>query len=219
MTQPSQPRYLPALRFHWLTPCYDLLVGATREQRVKKALISQARPQPGQQILDLGCGTGTLALWLKQHQPLAEVTGVDCDPAILSIARAKADKGETPVPFACAMSDHLPYPAHSFDSAVSSLFFHHLTWPDKERTTQELFRVLKPGAEVHVADWGKPSSALMRCLILFEQLYDGFARTRDNVAGRLPVLFEQCGFIEVSKERSFDTIFGTLALYRARKPD
>lgn len=216
--QPTEPKYVPALGFHWLTPLYDLIVGTTREHRVKQALIKQARFAPGQRVLDLACGTGTLAIWIKQQQPQAEVAGVDADPAILSLASRKAQSVNVSVQFDHALSYSLPYPAAHFDRVVSSLFFHHLSWANKERTAQELFRVLKPGAELHVADWGRAGNIFMRGLFLFVQLLDGFKNTQDNVSGKLVTLFEQAGFVEVTQRQTFSTIYGTLALYSAVKP-
>lgn len=219
MQQPSKSEYVPALSFHWLTPYYDAVVGATtRERSFKQALIEQAALKPGQQVLDLASGTGTLAIWVKQRQPLALVTGVDGDPAILAIATRKAQKAKVAVQFDHALSYKLPYPAAHFDRVVSSLFFHHLTWENKQRTAQELFRVLKPGAELHVADWGYPTSAFMRGLFLSIQLLDGFKNTQDNVSGKLVELFQQAGFSEVAQRQTFSTIYGTMALYRAVKP-
>lgn len=188
------------------------------ERRFKQALIRQAQFEAGHRVLDLASGTGTLAIWIKQQQPKAEVTAVDCDPAILALAIEKAKQAEAPVLFVRAMSCCLPYPDEHFDRVVSSLFFHHLSWAEKEQTAQELMRVLKPGAELHVADWGRASNLLMRGLFLFEQLFDGFDKTRDNVSGKLVMLFQQSGFIAVTQEQTFDTIFGTLALYTATKP-
>jgi len=216
---PPEPKYVPALRFHWLTPYYDVIAGATsRERTFKQALIRQAGLKPGQQLLDLGCGTGTLAIWAKQHEPQAEVIGVDIDPVMLSLASAKARKTVASVSFEQGVSYRLSYPAAHFDRVVSSMFFHHLSWSDKERTAEELFRVLKPGAELHVADWGRATGTLMRGLFLFVQLLDGFKNTRDNVAGRLVILFEQAGFVDVSEQQTFSTVFGTLSLYRATRP-
>jgi ubiquinone/menaquinone biosynthesis C-methylase UbiE len=217
--QSPTSKYLPALRFHWLTPYYDNITGLTTpERRFKNALITQAQFEQGHRVLDLASGTGTLAIWIKQHQPQAEVIGVDCDPAILALAVEKAKKANVSVQFDHAMSCCLPYPDEHFDRIVSSLFFHHLSWVEKEQTAKELFRVLKPGAELHVADWGRASNILMRGLFLFEQIFDGFDKTQDNVSGKLVTLFEQSGFIKVTQEQTFDTIFGTLALYRATKP-
>lgn len=217
--QPHKSEYVPALSFHWLTPYYDAVVGTTtRERAFKKALIRQAGIEPGQHVLDLATGTGTLAIWIKQSQPLATVTGVDGDPAILSLATRKATEANVSVQFDHAFSQSLPYPEAHFDRAVSSLFFHHLNWEDKQRTVQELFRVLKSGAELHVADWGYPANTLMRGMFLFIQLLDGFKNTRDNVSGRLIELFEQTGFAEVAQRQTFSTIFGTMTLYSAVKP-
>ena len=220
MAPPSDSKYVPALGFHFLTPLYDTVVGiTTREQTFKQALIRQARFRAGQQVLHLACGTGTLAIWIKEAQPQAKVTGVDGDAAVLSIASRKALRADIAVQFDRALSTALPYPAAHFDRVVSSLFFHHLSLREKERTAQEVFRVLKPGAELHVADWGRASDALMRGLFLLIQLLDGYQNTQDNVSGKLVPLFEQAGFIEVSEQRTLPTVFGTLALYRAVKPN
>jgi ubiquinone/menaquinone biosynthesis C-methylase UbiE len=219
MQQPTEPKYVPALGFHWLTPYYDAIVRTTtRERSFKRALIEQAGFAPGQQVLDLASGTGTLAIWIKQDQPQATVTGVDGDQAILSLATHKAQQANVPVQFDCALSYNLPYPAAHFDRVVSSLFFHHLSWENKKRTAQELFRVLKPGAELHVADWGRADNILMRGLFLFIQLLDGFKNTQDNVSGKLVTLFEQAGFVEMVQRRTFSTMYGTMALYSAVKP-
>lgn len=219
MQKPSESKYVPALGFQWLTPYYDDVVGATTRERIfKHALIKQACFQPGQRALDLACGTGTLTIWIKQHQPQAEVMGVDGDPAILSLAARKAQKAGVLVQLDHALSCNLPYPAGHFDRVVSSLFFHHLSWEDKVLTAQEIFRVLKPGAELHVADWGRASNMLMRGLFLFIQLLDGFKNTQDNVSGKLITLFEQAGFIEVTQRQTFSTVYGTMALYSAVKP-
>lgn len=216
---PAAANYVSALRFGWLTPFYDIVVGATtRERAFKTALIAQARIDAGHAILDLACGTGTLAIWVKQAHPLSEVTGVDGDPAILAIAAEKARSCDTAVQFDHGMSVKLPYLSDSFDRALSSLFFHHLDWADKVRSAQELLRVLKPGAEVHIADWGRPSSAFMRALFLPIQLLDGFRNTQDNVLGRLVEMLQHTGFQQVAQQRTFSTVFGTLALYRAVKP-
>jgi len=219
MRQSHDSKYVPALGFHWLTPCYDAVVGATtRERRFKQALIRQANIEVGHRVLDLACGTGTLAIWLKQACPGAEVVGVDGDPAVLARAGRKAQRAAVALQFAEALAYALPYPPARFDRVLSSLFFHHLSWEDKQRTAQEIFRVLRPGGQLHVADWGKAGNGAMRGLFLAIQLLDGFSNTRDNLEGRLIELFEDAGFAEVAQRQSFSTLFGTMALYSARKP-
>lgn len=210
--------YVPALGFHWLTPYYDAVVGATtRENIFKRALIAQAQVQAGHQVLDLACGTGTLTTWLKQQQPDAHIIGVDGDPTILQIAKRKAERAGVALHLDHALSTALPYPDGHFDRIVSSLFFHHLSWADKQRTAVELFRVLKRGGELHIADWGRAANPVMRALFLSIQLLDGFDNTRDNVRGRLIELFTAAGFSEVRERSAFATVYGTMSLYSATK--
>ena len=220
MQNPSSSRYVPALRFDWLTRYYDVVVATTTRERVfKRALIDQADVRPRHRVLDLAAGTGTLAIRIKQRHPLADVRGVDGDPAILKIAVAKGRRANVDVPFDQGLSYQLPYVSETFDRVVSSLFFHHLDWEDKCRTAQECLRVLKPGAELHVADWGRPTNLLLRAVFLLVQLLDGYRNTQDNASGRLIELFEQAGFCDVSQLQTFSTVLGTVALYRAVKPE
>ena len=217
--QNTDTPYVPALGYNWLTALYDpLLAFTTRERTFKQRLIEQVQLTPGQEVLDLGCGTGTLSLWLKTQAPEAQITAIDGDPKILAIAQKKASQAGLAVRFAHGLSFQLPYPAGVFDQVVSSLFFHHLTRTDKERTIREVLRVLKPGGQLHVADWGKSTSRLMRGLFYAVQFLDGFATTQDNVEGLLPQLFTTGGFQDVRLSQEFSTVYGTLTLYHAPKP-
>ena len=75
--------------------------------------------------------------------------------------------------------------------------------------------MLKPGGELHIADWGKPSNALMRALFFTVQLLDGFETTRDSVTGALPELLRAAGNDRVEETAKFDTPLGTIRLFRA----
>jgi len=212
-------RYVPALGYDWLTALYDPVVAlTTREGTFKRRLIQQARIPEGAQVLDLGCGTGTLAIWVKQAHPRAEVTGLDGDPKVLAVAGKKARSAGMPIRFDRGMSFALPYEDDSFDRVLSSLFFHHLADSDKERTLREVHRVLKPGGELHAADWGRASGALSRVLFFSVRVLDGFETTRASVIGLLPKLIGRAGFAEVREQSRVETMQGTLALYCAQKP-
>ncbi len=216
MTRDIDSRFVPALGFRWLTPAYDVIVRATtREKTFKAALIKQANFAPDQSVLDLGCGTGTLAIWATQLYPRVNVIGIDGDADMLAIAARKATEANVSIHFDCGLSFNLPYRDAYFDRTVSSLFFHHLSWHDKERTAQELYRVVRPGGELHVADWGRSTGPLMRGAFMAVQLLDGFSNTQDNVKGRLIELFQSTGFSDVRQRRTFATILGTMALYSA----
>ena len=211
--------YVPALAYRWLTPFYDGVVRyTTRERRFKSALLRQARISGQQRVLDLGCGTGTLAIEAKRGAPGSEVVGLDGDGEILARARAKAARAGVAVRFDEALADALPYAAASFDRVLSSLFFHHLSPAARQRAFAGIVRVLKPGGELHVADWGAAANPLMRAAFYGIQLLDGFANTADNVQGRLPEYMRAAGLIEVRETRRFATVWGTLSLYRAGRP-
>ena len=212
-------RYVPALRFRTLTRLYDPVVAATtREREFKGRLLRQAGLTPGQRLLDLGCGTGTLAIEAKLAEPAAEVVGLDGDPQVLERARAKADAGGAEVEFDEGFSSELPYADGSFDAVLATLFFHHLTRADKIATAREIARVLRPDGALHVADWGRPADPLMAVLFWQIRLLDGLEQTRDNGAGELPAIFELGGLEEAAETDRMRTVFGSLSLYRARKP-
>jgi len=211
--------YIPALRYNWLTHFYDPIIAATtREKIFKKKLIKQADIQNGHEIIDIGSGTGTLALWIKQSAMGAKVMGLDGDQKILSIARKKSKDQGINITFEQGFSYDMPFNSHQFDRCISSLFFHHLTLENKEKTFKEIYRIMKYGGEIHIADWGKPSNILMRFLFYQIQLLDGFKTTRDNIKGTLPVLMKKSGFENVSLMEEIPTMFGTMSLYKATKP-
>lgn len=212
-TEPDD-RYIPALRFRALTSAYDPLVRlTTRERRFKRRLLERAELRPGERVLDLGCGTGTLALAAKRAQPGASVTGLDADPEILARARAKAAGENAEITFVQGLATELPFPDSSFDAVLSSLFFHHLAPEAKRTTARELARVLVPGGRLHVADWGPAQDPLMAFLFLGVRLLDGFEPTRDNAAGNLPSIFSSAGFAESGHRERLRTAFGSLAFY------
>jgi ubiquinone/menaquinone biosynthesis C-methylase UbiE len=220
VTSKGEASYVPALAYRVLTPLYDPLIAATtRERTFKSALASAADVRAGMRVLDVGCGTGTLAIRIKAGEPGATVVGIDGDPAMLARATAKARRDGKDVAFQEALSFALPFEPASFDRVVSSLFFHHLVRGDKERTLAEIHRVLVPGGELHIADWGLPRDRLTALLSKGIARLDGYEQTIDNLSGRLPGLIESAGFDEVRMGPAFRTPFGLLELLRARRPD
>ncbi len=208
--------YIPALGHDWLTPLYDpLLRWGMREETFKRGLIAQAQITPGYRVLDLGCGTATLTILIKQLHPEATVIGLDGDPQVLEIGRAKAARAGVDITLDQGMAFQLPYPDTSFDRVLSSLVLHHLTREDKQRTAYEAFRVLRPGGELHVVDFGKPHTVPAHMLSLVTRRLE---RAADNIAGLLPKMFRRAGFEAVEEAARYMTIVGTLASYKARKP-
>lgn len=210
---------MPALGWHRLTRFYDpLLALALRERPLKQQLVDQARPLPGHTVLDFGCGTGTLAILLKRTCPGARVIGIDADPHILALARRKIEATGLDIELRQGFLDAETFPPASVDRIVSTLVLHHLTREEKSAALHAMRVALRPGGELHVADFGPPHSALMRLASVGIQLVDGAGRVADNLAGRLPAIIGEAGFEAVETVGQRMTPFGTLAYLRARAP-
>ena len=215
----SNQNYIPALKYDWLTRFYDPVLSLTMpEKEFKRALVEQAMILPNSRLLDFGCGSLTLSLMAKAVQPSAIVHGVDVDKNIIEIATKKLIKTGAEIIIEQYDGKILPYSNDQFDKVISSLVFHHLDFSQKHQALQEIFRVLNPGGELHIADWGKAKDRLMRMAFFSVQLLDGFETTGDSVKGLLSKYMGEAGFIEIAETRTFQTIFGTLSLYRAIKP-
>ncbi len=200
--------YIPALSFRWLTPLYDpLLKWVMREETFKRKLVQQANIQPKMKVLDLGCGTGTLTLMLKQTYPEAEIIGMDGDPQVLDIARDKSSGAN--IQWDEGLASSLPYPDSVFDRVVTSLVIHHLVTDDKRRAFNEIHRVLKPYGELHVLDFGAPHSSLTRFMTSYMRRLEEAA---DNFDGQIPLFVTEAGFGGVKEAQHFVTVFGPLSL-------
>jgi ubiquinone/menaquinone biosynthesis C-methylase UbiE len=210
---------VPALRFDALTRLYDPVVAVTsREGAFKRRLREHARIKNGEAVLDLACGTGTLAIEIKKEHPKAKVAALDGDRAILARAQRKAKEEGVTVEFQHGLSNELPYRDRSFDVVVSTLFFHHLTDEAKADTAEEIRRVLRLGGRVLIADWGKAQDPLMRILFLNIQILDGFGNTASNVAGRLPEFLREAGLKSVSVVDRMRTPLGTIEIVSGIRP-
>lgn len=206
-------KYIPALNRNWLTPLYDpVLKWGMHEDNFKRYLVKHANLEANQIVLDLGCGTGTLTILIKQFLPQINLFGLDGDPAVLQIAREKAEAVGVNITWKEGLATALPYPTATFDRVVSCLMIHHLTTPNKLKAFQEVFRVLKPGGEFHVLDFGKPTSSGMRLISLFIAQME---QAGDNIRGLLPGLLHQAGFSNVTEAKHFKTIVGELICYQS----
>jgi ubiquinone/menaquinone biosynthesis C-methylase UbiE len=207
--------YIPPLGYDALTPFYDRLIAASmREQEFKRELIRQINLQLGDRILDLGCGTATLLMMLKTVEPAAEVIGLDADEKVLAIAQRKIQAAGLDIQLDQGMAYQIPYPESNFNQVISSLVIHHLTLDNKRRAFKEVYRVLQPGGQFHIADFGCPRHLWAR---LINPIMKGFEETRENFAGELPALLSEAGFIEVQETKHYGTLFGTLTLIVAKK--
>ncbi|MFT6505953.1 MAG: ubiquinone/menaquinone biosynthesis C-methylase UbiE [Colwellia polaris] len=208
--------YIPPLRFHWLTSFYDSLVAiTTREAFFKKLIVDKVANVKGNNLLDVGCGTGTLTKLIAEKSPKHTVIGLDADQTALDISQKKVIGKDLNISFRQGFGQKMPFDKNSFDIVVSSLFFHHLNSSAKLATLTEIRRVLKPDGTLIIADWGKPTSIFQRILFFVVQVLDGFETTKDNVDGVIPSLVVESGFTHVSDLNIVPTPLGTIRLIEA----
>ena len=194
-----EARYVPAMGWGFLLPLYDPLVRLLfRETTLRNKLLDQAEIASGHRVLDIGCGTGTMALLVARQRPGSTVVGVDGDPKVLAIARRKAKKASMSIPFDEALADKLPYPDASFDRVLCSLVLHHLTQDGKIGALREARRVLKTGGSLHISDFGHEE------------------RLHENIEGQLPQLISEAGFDAVEERGTLNTIVGTVLFLSAK---
>src|SRR5216683_7413000 len=138
-------------RMKWFFDTF-LFHGQMRELRQRTATL--ARLQPGDAVLDVGCGTGTLAMEVARRVGRAgRVAGVDPGTQQIARARAKAARRNLPIEFQTGMIEQLPFPDQTFDVVLSTLMMHHLAAPLKRQGLAEIARVLKPGGRLVIADF------------------------------------------------------------------
>ena len=210
MSNPTE-EFLPALRYHVLTPLYDVGIRLTMPERhFKDSLINAAKITAGHRVLDVGCGTGTLLQMIAVRVPEAILSGIDPDERILMRARRKLAADVT---LDRGSATALPYHDENFDRVLSSLVIHHLPGPAKATAFREIHRVLRTDGEFHLADFGAPDSATMLVAsFLTEKI--GREAVTENFRGLLPAMLEAAGFHDVTETARFRTIFGVLRLLR-----
>lgn len=216
----AQRDFVPALGKSGSLDRYDAAIALmTREKRWRSDLLRFAEPRPGERIVDIGCGTGTFAIALKQSAPESIVLAVDPDPAVLEIARAKAEVADTEIRWFEAMGDELDGidALRQCDKIVSSLVLHQCPMAVKEAIAAQMFRLLRPGGTLFIADYGEQRSLLMRMLFRQIQLLDGFEYTEPNAKGCVPEILTAAGFEAVEEIKVIPTPTGSISIYRAKR--
>ncbi|AWV97361.1 class I SAM-dependent methyltransferase [Arcticibacterium luteifluviistationis] len=204
--------YIPALKYHFLTPIYDWFIKlSVPEKEVKSRAIDLAEINADDKVLDFGCGTATLCELLLAKHKVAVMVGLDVDPRILEIAKKKSIPGLTLKAFD---GETIPFQDQYFDKVISSWVFHHLTTAEKLSAFKELKRVLKPDGVFVLADWGKASNPVQRILFFILQVFDNFHTTSANVNGEIRNYLEEAGFQNIEECGHRNTLLGTLRYWK-----
>lgn len=213
--------FVPALGHKGLTWAYDIAIALlARESTWRRSLVAAVAAGPNDVILDVGCGTGSLAIMIKRGCPQARLIGIDPDPDVLRIARRKANAAGVAVEWVQGGADRIPDIVDKGEptKVVSSLVFHHLSLPTKRAAFEAIFGVLRPGGHLVMADYGLQRTWLMRALFRLVHNLDGFEPTQPNADGILPRLIREAGFHGVTELSAVPTATGSISLYESRRP-
>lgn len=211
--------FVPALGWSALSPLYDGVVRAfSREHRWRPAFLAQIAPRDGEAILDVGCGTGSLAILLKQAVPGARVVGLDPDGDILARAAAKARAAGVEIEWRQGFAIDAAGEGRPFDKTVSSLVFHQVPPAGKADGIAAMIAATKPGGEVHIADFAAQRSRLMRTLFGIVGRFDGRENTQANANGAIEGILGEASRAAAVPTRSFRTPLGEISLFRLVKP-
>src|ERR671919_553282 len=199
----------------WGARWYDLfgrVISLGRDKAARDKLVDLAAPSRGEKVLDVGCGTGTLAMAIKPRVGTGEVHGIDASPEMIQVAQEKSAKNGSDIDFRVALIEAIPFPDASFDLVTSSLMLHHLPDNLKAEGFLEIRRVLKPGGRFMAMDFAAHSpSPLGHLLSIFGHSHG------ESVVGKLLPLLEKAGFSDVADITTQHKNFAFIRATRDRK--
>ena len=191
----EQPAQTQGSLIRWAT-YYDRvtnLMTLGQAPRLRKITVDQALITPGDSVLDVGCGTGEVTLLAKKRTGNGTVYGIDPAPEMIAVARSKAARKKLEIDFRVAVIEALPFPDSSIDVVTSSLMMHHLPEDLKVRGLAEIYRVLKPGGRLLIADFMRPTGSFLNHLFI---AFTRHGRLRQGIE-YLQGLLKDAGFSQI----------------------
>lgn len=210
--------YTPALGYSGLTGLYDRAIAMLTREKVWRSMVLQTlAPQDGETIVDLGAGTGSLAILIKRRAPQARVVAVDPDPHVRQIGEAKAHAAGVSLEFITAMGDQSikAVPEGSVDAVTCTLVLHQCPLDMKRAVVASAATLLRPKGRLVLADYGAQPDFLMRLGFLLVQTLDGFEATDHNRRGVVPQLINAAGFTTNDTVGRVGTPTGAITIWRA----
>lgn len=220
MSDDAKTEYTPALGRHELTTHYDPIIAVmTRERRWRSRLLSALSIEPGQTIVDIGSGTGTMAIQIKRAEPSTRVFAIDPDPKAMEIARLKARQASVDITFINSMSSNVveTIGLGTVDKVVSSLVLHQCSLEAKQGILTAAWLLLRTTGRLLIADYGLQRSLLMDLLFRQVRSLDGYENTQANRDGKIPDMMVSANFDNVEELWSIPTPTGSISLYSGRK--
>jgi len=194
----EQPAQTEGTLIRW-APYYDLAVNITtlgQARRLRRMTVEQALIKPGDSVLDVGCGTGDVTQLAKiRAGKNSQVFGIDPAPEMIAVARNKAVRQGVDIDLRVGVIEALPFPDASMDVVTSSLMMHHLPDDLKVRGLAEIYRVLKPGGRLLIADFMRPTGSLLNHLFIAFTRHYGLKSGVEDLQKPL----NDAGFSQVTK--------------------
>jgi ubiquinone/menaquinone biosynthesis C-methylase UbiE len=151
-----------------------------------------AKLREAKSVLDIGCGTGNLALEIVKGLPSdGYVIGIDAGEKMVTLAKNKLQEKQMPIQFLRVSAENISFKDGVFDCVFNVFLLHHLPMELKIAAFKEMYRVLKKGGELVTVDVDKPSNLLGK-LIGFSRYY--VKEIRDNMKTPLDSLLAEAGF-------------------------
>ncbi len=175
-----------------------------KENRLREMTIDLANIKPGDSVLEIGCGTGTLTLEAKRKSgPSGKVCGIDIIPGMVERSQQKATQANLDVAFQLGSIDNIPFPDNQFDVVMCSFMIFHMSEAVRRKGIEEIYRVLKPKGQIMVLDLNLPVRRVPRALM---KMFLGFMFKHD-LKELLPIM-ESIGFSESELKQAEFRIFG-----------
>jgi len=190
-----------------------------RARRLRDLTVRNALLQPGENVLDVGCGTGGVTIPAKLRVGKnGRASGIDPSPEMIAIARRKAGRARLEIDFRVGVIESLPFPDGTFDAVTSSLMMHHLPEHVQVKGLAEIKRVLKPGGRLLIADMIRPGTSFRKrflTLLAPHLILHQYLRGVKFGIEDMPKLLQEVGFVEI---KQLEDCFLTIGFIRAAKP-
>lgn len=221
---PSAPRrpFLPGMGKTWLMPLYDPFTRLLGMDRHRSELIRIAGISPGEEVLDVGCGSGDLLVELGRAVPGVRLTGLDPDGIALGRAARKATRAGIGVTLIRGYADGLPLADGSVDHLVSTMAVHHLDLQTRTGFAAEARRVLRPRGRITILDFGGPSGVHAHGIrghisALMDTTVRRSRQLQPNLDNGLPELLRTAGFTDAAEVAHRQTMVGPLTYVQATR--